>query len=83
MNQFKEPPICLTAKIRQLEWTGHECEWDVSNATHRAFMGVAAGKKNIARPKLRCIDNIEKAATAMVKEIGGRCHRIEIVGEIF
>ena len=72
MKELKEAPVSAKVKIKQLKWAGHVVRMDASNPTHKTFIGVAAGKRNIGRPKLRWIDNIEKTATA----IGRRNWRI-------
>ena len=58
-NLYCSPNITLVINSRRMRWAGHVARSGERRGVHRVLVGKLEGKKPLARPVLRCKDNIK------------------------
>jgi hypothetical protein len=57
-NVYRSPDIVTEIKVRRLEWLGH-IRMDGARMAKKVFVSKPEGRRNIGRPKLRWLDDVE------------------------
>jgi hypothetical protein len=55
----KMPDIVTEIKVRRLEWLGHIIRMDGARMAKKVFVSKPEGRRDIGRPKLRWLDDVE------------------------
>jgi hypothetical protein len=72
-NVYRSPDIVTEIKVRRLEWLGHIIRMDGASMATRVFVSKPEGRRDIGRPKLRWLDDVEDD----IKAVGIRRWRIK------
>jgi hypothetical protein len=70
---YRSPDIVTAIKVRKLEWLGHIIRMDGARMAKKVFVSKPEGRRDIGRPKLRCLDDVEDD----IKALGIRRWRIK------
>jgi hypothetical protein len=58
-NVYRSPYIATEIKVRRLEWLGHIIRMDGARMAKTVFVSKPEGRRDIGRPKLRWLDDVE------------------------
>jgi hypothetical protein len=58
-NVYRSPDIVTEIKVRRLEWLGLIVRMDGARMTKKVFVSKPEGRRDIVRPKLRWLDDVE------------------------
>jgi hypothetical protein len=72
-NVYRSPDIVTEIKVRRLEWLGHIIRMDGAGMAKKVFVSKPEGRRNIGRPKLRWLHDVEDD----IKALGIRRWRIK------
>jgi hypothetical protein len=72
-NVYRSPDIVTEIKVRRLKWLGHIIRMDGARMAKKAFVSKPEGRRDIGRPKLRSLDDVEDD----IKALGIRRWRIK------
>jgi hypothetical protein len=72
-NVYRSPDIVTQIKVRSLEWLGHIIRMDGARMAKKVFVSEPEGRRDIGRPKLRWLDDVEDD----IKAFGIRRWRIK------
>jgi hypothetical protein len=72
-NVYRSPDIVTEIKVRRLEWLGHIIRMDGARMAKKMFVTKPEGRRDIGRPKLRWLDDVEDD----IKALGIRRWRIK------
>jgi hypothetical protein len=70
---YRSPDIVTEIKVRRLEWLGHIIRMDGARMAKKEFVSNPEGRRDIGRPKLRWLDDVEDD----MKALGFRRWRIK------
>jgi hypothetical protein len=65
-NLYSSPSIIRMIKSRQIRWTLHVARMEEKRNAYRILVGMPEGKRPLARPRRRWVDNIKMG----LREIG-------------
>jgi hypothetical protein len=65
-NVYRSPGIVTEIKVRRLEWLGHIIRMDGARVAKKVFVSKPEGRRDIGRPKLRWLDDVEDDIKALV-----------------
>jgi hypothetical protein len=72
-NVYQSPDIVTETKVGRLEWLVHIIRMDGAHMAKKVFVSKPEGRRDIGRPKLRWLDDIEDD----IKALGIRRWRIK------
>jgi hypothetical protein len=72
-NVYRSPDIVTEIKVRRLKWLGHIIRMDGARMAKKVFVSSPEGRRDIGRPKLRWLDDVEDD----IKAVGIRRWRIK------
>jgi hypothetical protein len=58
-NMYRSPDIVTEIKVRRLEWLGRIIRMDGARMAIKVFVSKPKGRRDIGRPKLRWLDDVE------------------------
>jgi hypothetical protein len=58
-NLYSSPSLIKIIKSRRMRWAGHVARMGEKSYVHRLMMGKPEGKRPLAKPRRRWIDNIK------------------------
>jgi hypothetical protein len=58
-NVYRSPDFVTEIKVRRLEWLGHIIRMDGVCMAKKVFVSKPEGRRDIERPKLRWLDDVE------------------------